>query len=71
MKKEFDCEYCHGDQRVAKIAKRMGYRPDVAFIRIKELEEAMREFVDENDVHEDVMRMYQKEFKQLLNKPQL
>ena len=37
-----DCPYCHGDKAVAKIAKAMGFRPDVAFLRIKILEAAIK-----------------------------
>ena len=33
-----DCPFCHEDIRLADIAKRMGHRPDVAFIKIKKLE---------------------------------
>jgi hypothetical protein len=33
-----DCPYCHGDKQVAKIAKAMGFRPDIAFMRIRRLE---------------------------------
>lgn len=32
------CKTCGGDDAVAKIAEAMGFRPDIAFVRIKELE---------------------------------
>jgi len=35
------CKTCGGDDEVAKIAERMGFRPDIAFVRIKKLEKAI------------------------------
>lgn len=32
------CKTCGGDDAVAKIAEKMGFRPDIAFVRIKKLE---------------------------------
>ncbi len=42
-----DCCYCHGDQAVGKIAKAMGFRPDIAFSRINKLEGAIACFCRE------------------------
>lgn len=36
------CPYCHGDAEVAEIAIRMGFRPDVAFCRVRELEREIK-----------------------------
>lgn len=36
------CKFCGGDNVVAKIANKMGFRPDVAFLRIKKLEQFIR-----------------------------
>lgn len=35
------CPICGGDQVVGNIAKRMGYRPDVAFARVRRLEDEL------------------------------
>ena len=43
------CKTCGGDDAVAKIAERMGFRPDVAFLHIKELVyvvNALLEYID-------------------------
>ena len=72
-----ECKYCHGDQEVAEIAQKMGFRPDVAFMRIKELESAMQEFIEDTQIHEmkmiPLMYMHRSQkhkdnFKQLLEK---
>ena len=36
-----ECKCCHGDQEIANVAVRMGYRPDIAFARIKKLEDRL------------------------------
>lgn len=36
------CKTCGGDDQVAKIAEKMGFRPDIAFVRIKRLESLVR-----------------------------
>lgn len=36
------CDTCGNDVEVAKIAKLMGFRPDIAFLRIKTLENFIR-----------------------------
>jgi len=38
-----NCKYCGGDQRLADIAKMFGHRPDVAFVRVRELEDRVEE----------------------------
>lgn len=40
------CKTCGGDDAVAKIAERMGFRPDIAFARIKELEKALGDLLE-------------------------
>lgn len=35
------CKICGGDDGVAKIAETMGFRPDVAFVKIRRLEKAI------------------------------
>lgn len=39
---EDKCKYCGGDDITGLIAQRMAFRPDVSFLRIKHLEEAIR-----------------------------
>ena len=41
------CKICGGDDEVAKIGERMGFRPDVAFARIRKLEAAIACFCRE------------------------
>ena len=40
------CKLCGGDNEVAKIAEAMGFRSDVAFLRIRELEQFIRNGVE-------------------------
>ena len=40
------CKTCGGDNEVAKIAEAMGFRPDVAFVRINTLEQFIRNGVE-------------------------
>lgn len=40
------CKTCGGDDAVAKIAEAMGFRPDVAFVRIRHLEQFIRNGVE-------------------------
>jgi len=47
---ELDCQYCHGDPAMAKIAQRMGYRPDVAFARVQQAETALRDIIEESEI---------------------
>lgn len=44
-----DCPYCHGDKDVAKIAQSMGFRPDITFARIRQLEIAINDFIVEHE----------------------
>lgn len=37
------CGYCGGDEDIAKIAKRMGYRPDVAFAQLAKAEQRIEQ----------------------------
>jgi Zn finger protein HypA/HybF involved in hydrogenase expression len=43
------CPYCHEDKTIAKIAMRLGHRPDVAFLRIKKLENKLIELGELNN----------------------
>ena len=36
-----NCKICNGDPIIADIAQRMGYRPDVAFAKIRRLEDRL------------------------------
>ena len=40
------CKTCGGDDATAKIARKMGFRPDVAFLEIKKLEARVKELED-------------------------
>ena len=40
------CKICGGDDAVAKIAEAMGYRPDVAFVRVRKLEQFIRNGIE-------------------------
>ena len=42
-----ECETCGNDPVVASIAKLMGFRPDVAFLRIKELERFVKNGIEQ------------------------
>lgn len=37
------CGYCGGDKDIAKIAKRMGHRPDVAFAQLAKAEQRIEQ----------------------------
>lgn len=39
------CKTCGGDDVVAKIGEAMGFRPDIAFRRIRNLEDALSELI--------------------------
>ena len=41
------CKICGGDDYIAKIARAMGHRPDIAFVRIKRLENVLTEIMKE------------------------
>ena len=40
------CKTCGGDDAVAKIAEAMGFRPDVAFLKVMKISEALRWALD-------------------------
>ena len=40
------CKTCGGDDEVAKIAERMGFRPDIAFAKIAKHERTIHELQD-------------------------
>ena len=46
---EDECPICHGNRQIAKIAQKMGYRPDIAFIRVRELEKAIKEAIKDSE----------------------
>jgi len=55
-----ECKYCHGDPAVAGIAQRMGFRPDVAFARIQQLEAELKsasQWISVNDMRPEVGQM--------------
>ena len=39
-----ECKECGGDPVIADIARRMGHRPDIAYARVRRLEDALKPF---------------------------